>query len=166
EGRYDSVANIIPNIDAVMVLNNGYVKSEEYPAPIENLNVNLSIINNSGRMDDLFVDLSSFGFNLEGETIQGNLKVNDLENLNWDGTINGTVDLGKLAAIFPMEDVIMEGKIKADIDSKGNYADIEASRYAGLETSGNLGIADFYYTDLDLPQGIRINSAQADFSPS
>src|SRR5690606_16008340 len=64
------------------------------------------------------------------------------------------------------DDIIMEGKIKADLDSKGNYADIEASRYAGLETSGKLEITDLYYTDLDLPQGIRINSAQADFSPS
>lgn len=166
EGRYDSVANIIPNIDAVAVLNNGYVKSADYPAPIENLNVNLSVINTTGRMNDLMVDLSSFGFNLEGESIEGKLKVNDLDRLNWDGEIKGTVDVGKVATIFPMEDVIMEGKITADIDTRGNYQDVEASRYDRLETSGNLEVRDFYYTDLDLPQGVRINSARGDFSPS
>lgn len=166
EGRYDSVANIIPNIDAVAVLNNGYIKSTEYPAPIENLNVNLSVINNTGRMNDLLVDLSSFGFELEGESIEGNLRVNDLDQLNWDGAVNGAVDLGKIAAIFPMEDVIMEGKIAATIDTKGNYADVEASRYDRLETSGSLTVKDLYYTDTDLPQGIRINSAKGEFSPS
>src|SRR5690606_25176079 len=166
QGRYDSVANIIPNIDAVAVLNNGYVKSTEYPAPIEDLNVNLSVINTTGRMNDLVLDLSSFGFNLEGESIKGRLKVNDLDRLNWDGEVTGTVDLGKLAAIFPMEDVIMEGKIIANIDSRGNYQDVEASRYDRLETSGNLEVQDFYYTDLDLPQGVRINAAKGDFSPN
>lgn len=166
QGRYDSVANIIPNIDAVAVLNNGYVKSTAYPAPIEDLNVNLSVINTTGRMNDLVLDLSSFGFNLEGESIKGRLKVNDLDRLNWDGEVTGTVDLGKIATIFPMEDVIMEGKIIANIDSRGNYQDVEASRYDRLETSGNLEVQNFYYTDLDLPQGIRINDAKGDFSPN
>lgn len=166
EGRYDSVAKVIPKIDAVMVLNNGFVKSEEYPAPIEDLNVNLSIINNTGRMNDLLINLSSFGFDLEGESIGGNLRVQDLDRLNWEGAIDGTVDLGKLATIFPMENVIMEGKIGAGIDTKGNYADVEAGRYDRLETSGNVQVADFYYTDLDLPQGIRIHSAEGNFSPN
>jgi len=166
EGRYDSVANIIPKIDAVAVLNNGYVKNSEYPAPIENLNVNLSVINNTGRMNDVVADLSSFGFNLEGESIEGNLRINDLDRLNWDGALKGTVDMGKVATIFPMENVIMEGKISANIETKGNYADVEASRYDRLFTSGHLEVKDFYYTDLDLPQGVRINSAKGDFSPS
>src|SRR5690554_2555753 len=165
-GRYDSVANIIPHIDAVVVLNNGYIKSAEYPAPVENLQINLSVINNTGRMNDLSVDLASFGFDLEGESIEGNLKVNDLDRLNWDGEVHGSIDLGKMASIFPMEEVIMEGKIIAGIDSKGSYADVEASRYNQLETIGKLAVQDFYYTDLDLPQGIRIRSAKTDFSPN
>ena len=166
EGRYDSVAKVIPKIDAVAVLNNGYVKSTEYPAPIENLNVNLSVINNTGRMNDLIADLSSFGFNLEGETIEGRLKINDLDRLNWDGALEGTIDLGKVSTIFPMENVIMEGEISANIETQGNYTDVEASRYDRLATSGHLEVSNFYYTDVDLPQGVRINSAKGDFSPS
>lgn len=165
QGRYDSVAQIIPNIDAVAVLNNGYVKSNDYPAPIENLNVNLSIINNTGKMKDLIANLSSFGFVLEGESIQGNLKIDDLDQLNWDGAVKGAVDLGKLGAIFPMEDVIVEGKITADIETAGNYSDVEASRYDRLKTSGNLVVKDLYYADADLPQGVRVNTAKGDFSP-
>lgn len=164
-GRYDSVANIIPQIDAIVVMNNGYIKSEHYPAPIENLNLNLSVINNTGRMNDLQMDLTSFGFDLEGESVKGNMKISDLDRLDWDGTIQGSLDLGKLANIFPMEDMIMEGKIIAAIDTRGNYTDVEASRYDRIEMTGNIELTDIYYTDLDLPQGIRIRSAKADFSP-
>ncbi|GGF34745.1 AsmA-like C-terminal region-containing protein [Echinicola rosea] len=165
KGRYDSVAKIIPAIDAKMTLSNGYVKSEEYPAPIEDLNVHTVIVNNSGKMNDFLVDLSNFGFKLEGEEVKGNMAIKDLDRLNWDGSIHGAVDLGKISKIFPMEEVIMDGKVTADIDTKGSYADVEAERYNRLDTRGQVSLADFYYTDKDLPQGVRIHEAKGDFSP-
>ncbi|GAB3650426.1 AsmA-like C-terminal region-containing protein [Echinicola sediminis] len=165
KGRYDSVAEIIPAINAKLALKNGYVKSDDYEAPIEALNVNTVVENSSGKMSDFMVDLSRFGFTLEGEQIQGNLKISDLDKLNWDGSVHGAVDLGKISKIFPMEEVIMDGKIKADIDSKGSYADVEAERYNRLDTRGQVSLTNFYYTDKDLPQGIRIHQATGDFSP-
>ncbi|WP_215226458.1 AsmA-like C-terminal region-containing protein [Echinicola shivajiensis] len=165
KGRYDSVAEIIPAINAKMNLSNGYVKSEEYPAPIEDLNVKTSIVNSTGKMADFLVDMSNIGFKLEGEEVKGNMKVSDLDRLNWDGSVHGAVDLGKIIKIFPMEGVIMEGKIKADIDTKGSYADVETERYNKLDTRGQVVLNDFYYTDKDLPQGIRIHQAKGDFSP-
>ncbi|WP_317048528.1 AsmA-like C-terminal region-containing protein [Echinicola strongylocentroti] len=165
KGRYDSVAKIIPAIDAKMTLTNGYVKSEEYPAPIEELNVHTVIVNNSGQMNDFLVDMSKFGFQLEGEEVNGNMAIRDLDKLNWDGSIHGSVDLGKISKIFPMEEVIMDGKVRADIDTKGSYADVEAERYNRLDTRGQVTLTDFYYTDKDLPQGVRIHEAKGDFSP-
>lgn len=166
KGKYDSLAGIIPAVNATINLANGYVKSAEYPAPIEKLTVTSAIVNPSGRMNDFLVDISRFGFELEGEPISGSLKIQDLDKLNWDFSVHGGLDLGKLIAIFPMDDVILEGKIKADIDSEGSYADVEAGRYDRLNASGDMQVADFYYADLDVPQGIRIREAAADFSPN
>ncbi len=165
KGRYDSVAKVIPAIDAKISLNNGFVKSEDYPAPIDKLHGNAAITNPSGKMEDFLVDLSSFGFELEGEKIEGNLKIQDLDQLNWEGALHGAAYLGKILTIFPMENVIMEGKVRADIDSKGNYKALEAEKYGQLDTRGEMELVDFYYTDADLPQGVRINRAFADFSP-
>jgi hypothetical protein len=164
-GRYDSVAQIIPKIDATVLLTDGYIKSNEYPAPIENLNVDASIQNPTENMNDFLVDLRAFGFQLEDESINGNIRINDFSRLNWVGALKGTVDLGKMAAIFPMEEVIMEGKIFADIDSKGSYQDVEGGNYGRLDTRGEIKVNKFYFTSTDLPQGIRINEAKADFSP-
>uniref|UniRef100_UPI0035931CFD AsmA family protein n=1 Tax=Aquiflexum sp. TaxID=1872584 RepID=UPI0035931CFD len=165
KGKYDSVAQVIPRIDAKMTLANGFVKSTEYPAPIEKLNINASIINPSGKMNEFLVDLSQFGFELEDEAINGRLKINDFSLLNWDGALNGTVDLGKMLAIFPMEDIIMEGKVFADLQTKGSYKDVEEERYNRLDTRGKASVTDFYFTSVDLPQGIRIHRSDADFSP-
>lgn len=165
KGRYDSIAQIIPMIDAKMLLTDGYVKSAEYPAPIEKLRVNATVLNTTGKMNDFLVDLTAFGFELEDEAISGKLKVNDFTLLKWDGAVNGTVDLGKLLKIFPMENVIMEGKVKADLLTKGSYEDVEKSRFDKLDTRGDLEVMGFYFTSLDFPQGIRIRDAKADFSP-
>ncbi|KEO73175.1 AsmA-like C-terminal region-containing protein [Anditalea andensis] len=164
QGRYDSATNTIPRIDASMSLIDGYIQNEEYPTAIENLDLQANVANTSGNMNDLIINISNFGFDLEGENIRGNLQVNDLNRLNWDGAVHGVVDLGKLMTIFPMENVIMEGRIRADIDTKGNYTDVEAERYERLETVGDIEIMDLYYTDLDLPQGIRIRNAAAEFT--
>ncbi|MFC4871174.1 AsmA-like C-terminal region-containing protein [Negadavirga shengliensis] len=166
KGRYDSVNNIIPALNATINLSNGYIKSVEYPAPIENLNVQARAVNTSGKMSDMLVDISSFGFELEGETINGNLRIQDLDRFSWDLAVHGGLDLGKLAAIFPSEDVIMEGVVRADIDSEGSYADVEANRYDRLKTSGEITLRDFYYADMDYPQGIRIREAHTVFSPN
>lgn len=165
KGRYDSIAGVIPTIDAKLLLANGYVKSEDYPAPIENLNINASILNNSGKMNDFLVDLSQFGFELEKEAINGKLKIRDFEQLIWDGEIIGSVDLKKLMAIFPMEGMEMEGRINADILTKGSYAAVEAEKYNQLQTSGTMDVSNFKFISADVPQGVDIFTAKATFNP-
>lgn len=165
KGRYDSVAGIIPAINAKLLLANGYVKSADYPAPIEKLNVNASIQNPSGSMTDFLVDLSRFGFELEGEAINGNMKIRDFDKLIWDSEIVGGVDLKKILAIFPMDDMTMEGLIQADINTKGSYAAVQAEKYNQLETQGTMDVSNFKYSSTDVPQGIQISTAKAEFNP-
>ena len=164
-GRYDSVAQIIPVINAKVELANGHVKSAAYPAPIDNINVRAVADNKTGKMNDFAINVPNFGFDLEGEKITGAFKVNDLKAMNYDFSVHGAVDLGKIAAIMPMEDIMLEGKIKADIDAKGSYEAIEANRFGQLDSKGDLQVNDFYYADKDYPQGVRINEASANFSP-
>lgn len=165
-GRYDSIAGVIPKIDAKILLANGYAKSTEYPAPIEKININAIVQNNSGKMNDFLVNLSQFGFELEGEKIEGNMKVSDFEKLIWDGEIKGGVDLKKVLAIFPMDDMVMEGRIQADILTKGSYASVESGKYQQLDTKGKMEVDGFKYSSTDVPQGVIISKAVAEFSPS
>lgn len=165
KGKYDSIAKIIPAIDAKLLLSDGYVKSSEFPAPIEDLHVIATVLNTSGKMDDFVVDLSTFGFELESEAIEGRMKVSDFDKLNWDGAIKGAVDLAKILAIFPIEDMTMAGKINADIQTKGSYKAVEEKRYNILDTRGSMEVSDFSYVSSDFPQVVKIMQAKADFTP-
>lgn len=165
KGRYDSAAGVIPAIDAKFLLANGYAKSADYPAPIENLTVDALIKNTSGRTADFLVELRKFGFVLEGETVSGKMKLNDFYKLFWDGEVAGGVDLQKILAIMPIEGTSMAGRVKMDLKTKGSYAAVEAGKYAQLETSGQMDVTDFKYSSVDLPQEIQITKAHAEFTP-
>ena len=165
KGKYDSIAKIIPAIDAKLLLSDGFVKSSEFPAPIEDLHFTATVLNTSGKMDDFVVDLSTFGFELEKEAIEGRMKISDFDKLNWDGAIKGAVDLAKILAIFPMEDMTIAGKINADIQTKGSYKAVEEKRYNALDTRGTMAVSDFSYFSSDFPQGVKIIQAKADFTP-
>ncbi len=166
KGRYDSLSKVIPAIKAKLLLTNGYAKSVDYPAPIEQINVSASIQNQSGKMSDFLVDLSQFGFELEEEKISGKMKVMDFDQLIWDGKIIGAVDLKKIVAIFPMDGIQMEGRIQADLQTKGSYAAIEAGKYNQLATHGTMKVDRFKFLSTDVLQGVEISKARAIFSPA
>lgn len=165
KGRYDSTMKVLPSMDISLNLENGFVQNTDYPVPLEKLHAQASIQNQKGTMSDFRVDVSSFGFNLEGEEIEGNLKIDDFEALNWSGAITGGVDLKKLTAIFPVENTKLEGMIKADIQTSGSYEAIEKERYERLQASGTMDVRDLFYESIDYPQGIRVIEAHADFNP-
>lgn len=164
-GRYDSTMKVLPSMDIRLNLENGFVQNTDYPVPLEQLHAKASILNQSGTMKDFLVDISTFGFELEGEKIEGNLKISDFEALNWNGAVNGGIDLKKLTAIFPIADTKLEGLIKADLQSSGSYADVEKERYDRLQASGTMDVKDLFYESTDYPQGVRIVEAHADFNP-
>ncbi len=165
KGRYDSTMKVLPSMDIRLNLENGFVQNTDYPIPLEQLHAKAIIQNQKGTMKDFLVDVSSFGFDLEGEKIDGNLKINDFEALNWNGSVTGGVDLKKLTAIFPIADTKLEGLIKANLQTSGSYADVEKERYDRLQASGEMDITDLFFSSSDYPQGVRILKAHADFNP-
>src|SRR5690606_3425121 len=106
-----------------------------------------------------------FGFVLDGEAVNGRMKVRDLEKLIWDGEIAGGVDLEKIMTIFPIEGTSIAGRIEADVASKGSYAAVAAGKYSQLETRGTMDVSNFNYSSVDVPQGVQITKAKAEFTP-
>ncbi len=163
-GIYDSATNQIPNIDMDMALQNGYVKSGDYP-PLENINFTSNVKNETGNMAQTVIGVNNFNMVLAGEKFNADLLLTNLEDYTWDAKMNGTVDLQKLTQIYPLEDMELAGIIKANIQSKGKMSDVEAERYAQIAASGSMTIQNLTYNSSDLPQGLTINNATAAFTP-
>ncbi|WP_187263447.1 AsmA-like C-terminal region-containing protein [Pontibacter beigongshangensis] len=154
----------MPVIDADMRLTNGYVKSKDFPAPIERLNVIANILNTTGNTDDTRINIQNFNMSLDGEPLEGKVLVQGIDKPAFDGNIKGILDLTKLTKIFPLEDMTVSGRINANVAAKGKMSDIEAEKYNNVTANGSMNISNLNFVSKDMPQGIKISNANAVFN--
>ncbi|GAB3825114.1 AsmA family protein [Pontibacter rugosus] len=154
----------MPVIDADLNLTNGYIKSKDFPAPIQNLNMVTNIVNTTGNTDDTRINVERFNMNLDGEPLEGRMLIAGIDKPAFDGRIKGTLDLTKLMKIFPQEGMELAGRIVADVAAKGKLSDIEAEKYNNVTANGTMAITNLSFVSTDLPQGIIITKANASFN--
>lgn len=165
DGVYDSIKKIIPAVDASMSLTDGYVKSAEFPMPLENLKFQSTIKNTSGKMAETDILVKDFSMLMDGEKFTANLHLQNLDDYTWDLDANGGIDIEKITKIFPVEGMTLAGKVKANLETKGKMSDVTASRYDRLPTSGSASLRDFKFSSKDLPYAVTISQSDAVFDP-
>ncbi|UOG74821.1 hypothetical protein MTX78_22240 [Hymenobacter tibetensis] len=162
KGTYSSTQ--MPVVQAKMNLTNGYVKSKQFPAPIENLAVTGTVLNPTGQLNDTRVDISNFRMLLDGEPLEGRVATQGVDKLRFDADVKGIVDLTKLTKIFPLEGMTVTGRLNGNVAARGNMADIEAGRYQTVVASGTVNAQNITYKSPDLPQGMKVTKATATFN--
>ncbi|MBJ6107501.1 AsmA family protein [Hymenobacter sp. BT523] len=154
----------MPVVNAAIRLTNGFVKSAKFPAPIENINLNGTVVNTTGKVNDTQINLPQFRMVLEGEPLEGRLTAHNIDKPVFDTNVRGTVDLTKITKIFPLQGMTVTGRVAGDIAAKGNMADVEAGRYQNVVASGTVRANNVTYKSKDLPQGVKISSGTATFN--
>ena len=154
----------MPVVQAAIRLTNGYVKSSKFPAPIENINLNGTVVNTTGQVNDTYVNLPQFRMVLEGEPLEGRLTAHNINQPVFDANVNGTVDLTKITKIFPLQGLTVTGRVSGNIAAAGNMADVEAGRYQNVKASGTVKATNVTYKSKDLPQGVHISTAAGTFN--
>jgi hypothetical protein len=154
----------MPVVNAAIRLSNGYVKSAQFPAPIENINLSGTVVNTTGQVNDTQINLPQFRMVLEGEPLEGRLTAHNINKPVFDANVRGTVDLTKITKIFPLKGMTVTGRVAGNIAAKGNMADVEAGRYQNVVASGTVKATNVTYKSADLPQGVKISSGTATFN--
>jgi hypothetical protein len=164
KGTYDSITKQMPVVNAVMSLKDGYVKSKDFPEPIENLNFHASA-NSDGSMTNSSVLVDHLRLVLQGEPFESRISLKNFDNINYDAKIKGIIDLTKMTKIYPVKGTTLEGTLIADFETIGTMADVEAGKYDKTSTSGTMGIKALKYSSTDLPQGMTLGDANFSFNP-
>lgn len=165
KGVYDSLKKIIPVLNASMSLTDGYVKSAEFPLPLENLNFQSTVKNSSGKMAETVIAVKDFSMLMDGEKFAASLTIENLDDYTWDIKANGAVDIEKMTKIFPLEGMTLAGKVKGDFQTKGKMSDVTAERYDRLPTSGSVSLKEFKLTMKDIPYDVTVSNSEAVFDP-
>ena len=151
-GVYDKKNSKIPVTDGKIEMKNGYIKTDYYPNPIQNINVVANIIDKKGSLDDLKINITPASFDFEGKPIYVNAMVEDFQNIKYDIKAKGELDLGKIYKVFSQKGLDLNGFIKADVSFKGTQSDAMNGNYAKLQNKGTLVLRDIKTRSEYLPK--------------
>ena len=165
KGTYDTMTKQFPKVNAIMSLVNGFIKSDKFPEPIQNINTKATLLNTDGTLASTNLTISDLKMVLDGEPFTANGIIQNFENYNWDIKAKGKMDFTKITKIYPLTDMTLKGIIDADIQTKGKMSDVKAKRYNNLPTSGKANVKAIEFASKVYPQGIKVSSANMTFSP-
>lgn len=136
KGNYLPQQKQFPVTNATISLQNGSLKTNYYPHPLENIQLYIDAVNNKGTLADMQLDLKPVSFVFEGQpfTLKANLQ--NFENLKYDIASNGTLDIGKIYQVFSQKGLNVKGFIKTNLILRGLQSDATAHRFSRLYNSG------------------------------
>jgi F0F1-type ATP synthase membrane subunit b/b' len=165
KGVYDEATKKMPTVNATTSLDNGYVKSTQFPEAIKDFSFKSTVISN-GDMPTSTLNLEYFKFLLDGEPFSMKAFVKNFDDPNYDVNVKGKIDLTKMTKIYPIENTTLSGIILADLSTKGVLSEVQNGVYTNTQTSGTMDIDNMnYISSVDLPQGFKITKGQLSLTP-
>ncbi|RBL89861.1 AsmA family protein [Chitinophaga flava] len=142
KGSYVPAKRLFPVTTAKLTMSDGTLQTKYYPKPIQKINVDASITNTTGTLSSLKVDVKPIAFEFEGKPFLLKADLSNFDNLRYNITSNGTIDLGAIYKVFAIQGYDLKGFIKTNLALSGSQADAVAGRYNKLNNRGTMTVRD------------------------
>ncbi|MBS1651828.1 MAG: AsmA family protein [Bacteroidetes bacterium] len=162
-GHFNTQLKLFPKVDAILTLENGFVKKIGSTIEMDSIHVNAEVMNNSGKLEDTKVNVKNLVFLLDGEPFVMSGGIADMKDYNYKFKIDGLIDFEKLTKVYPINNTIIKGAADIDINTDGSLTKIENKQFSQLNASGTIEIKKAYYKTLELAFPLQINDALLSF---
>jgi hypothetical protein len=157
----------VPKFNIAIASNNASFKYPDLPKSVQNIIIDTKIINESGVLNDTYVNLDKLSFRIDQDVFDAKANIrNIVENPLVDANLKGTINLSNFAKAYPVKlDVPLSGVLKADVTTKFDMKAVENSEYEKIDNRGSMSLSGFNYKG-DLAKPMVINNAAIQFNPS
>lgn len=159
--------NTVPKFNIAIASNNASFKYPDLPKSVQNIVIDTKIINETGLMNDTYVNLDRLSFRIDQDVFNAKANIRNLsENPIVDAKLDGRINLGNLTKAYPVKlDKPLSGILDANVQTKFDMKSVETSQYQNMQNSGDLALTGFRYVDED-NKAINVNKAVVQFNPS
>ncbi|MFI5140322.1 MAG: AsmA family protein, partial [Sphingobacteriales bacterium] len=164
KGKYLPKKNIFPVTNANISLKNGSVQTKYYPRPIHDIQINANIYNNTTSLKGLKVTMKPVSFIFEGEPFTFKADLKNFNNLEYNISSAGTLDIGKIYQVFGIKGYNVNGLITANLNLKGKQSDAVAGNYDKLANSGTMVVKDIALSSDLFPKPFMIKNGTFSFN--
>ena len=155
----------LPEFEASLKVVDGNFRYPALPAGIDNIQVTASVANPGGDIDLTKVNLERFSLSMLGNPFALTAHVKTpISDPDFAATAKGTLNLGKVKEVYPIEDITLNGIVKADMSFDGRLSYIEKEQYDRFKASGTLSLEDMNILIEGIPE-VAIEQSSFDFTP-
>jgi len=151
KGNYAPEKELFPATQLALNLKDGFIRTRYYPVPVENITVAATVTNGTGQLSDTRIKLAPFSFSFEANPFEVNADLHNPDNLDYDITARGSVDIANVYHLFAQKGMDLDGFVSMDLRLKGRQSDAMAGRIEKLHNTGRLELREIAFTSEFLP---------------
>lgn len=158
----------IPAFDVKIASNNASFQYPDLPKSVKNIVIDTHIINETGAMNDTYVNLNKLSFSIDQDVFNAKANIRNIAtNALVDAELKGTINLANVTKAYPVKlDKPLTGILKADVKTKFDMKSVETSQYQNIQNSGIASLTGFNYEGPEMAKPFKINQAAVAFNPS
>lgn len=155
----------VPQFEVALDVKDGMFRYPSLPAGVENINITANVKNAGRNIDATEITVSPFDFVLAGNpfSLKASVKT-PMSDPDLQASAQGTLDLGKIKEVYPLEDMTLNGTIQADMNLAGKLSYIEKEQYDQMKAAGSIRLNNMKLNLQDMP-AIDIQRSTFSFSP-
>jgi hypothetical protein len=158
----------IPAFDVKIASNNASFQYPDLPKSVKNIVIDTHIVNETGAMNDTYVNLHQLSFAIDQDVFNAKAIVKNIAtNALVDAELKGTINLANVTKAYPVKlDKPLTGILKADVKTKFDMLSVEKSQYQNIQNSGTVSLTGFNYEGPEMAKPFKINQANVAFNPN
>ena len=157
----------VPKFNIDIASKNASFKYPDLPKTVQNIIIDTKIINETGILNDTYVNLDQLSFQIDQDVFNAKAKITNItQNAKVDAALKGTINLANLTKAYPIKLAKpLSGILKADVTTKFDMASVEKSEYQNINNAGTMSLSGFNYAD-ENGKTMNISTALVQFNPS
>lgn len=157
--------SIMPHFEAALKVQDGNFRYPALPAGIDDIQVQAKVNNPGGHIDLTEVYVEQFSLNMLDNpfalTAQVKTPVSDPD---FAVAAKGTLNLGEVKNVYPLEDIALNGVLRADMSLGGRLSFLEKEQYERFVANGTLALHNMQLRMEGIPE-VNIEKSNFTFTP-
>ncbi|NMH28150.1 AsmA family protein [Flavobacterium silvaticum] len=157
-GIYNAKEHLFPKTKGRVLIKYGFIKTDYYPNPITKINLDINAENTNGKYSDTWIKISPATLTFEGEPFDLNATFSNLDDVAYDVSAKGLVNVGKVYRVFAQKGIDVDGMIRADLRLKGRQSYATNGEFSKLDNRGTLEVRKIKASMESFPKSFLIEN--------
>ena len=157
--------DMVPQFDVRLAVKNAMFRYPSLPAGVDQINIDAQVRNPGGNIDLTEISIHPFSFRLAENpfSLTADIKT-PVSDPDFTAEAKGVLNLGMIKQVYPLDDMELNGTVRADMTMAGHLSYIEKEQYDRFSASGTIALSDMKLKMKEMPD-VEIKKSLFTFTP-